>query len=784
MDNIEKNLQGFDDEYEYVCEMNSEIRNTLRYEFNTSNITQGETNFFSFYNEFFAADLGSEYLFDINNIDENNPIVVKTILEHSKDRIPILCDHLIEAGNIIPILFMAMKTYCCSNQHRIGDYYGNFIKLLKDKSKKEINNKNIGEICEEFMEWYISEENSRCPISGNIAESKKYQRYDISENYLVVEFICLKILGMDETVLDFNSRYNSVKKENLDKIIKLQIVNMFGDNPIAVAGWLMPVCFWLNNTGFAYVSKEYIIPAILNTNFCDDFIIKRRIVKQWLINLSSRFFLEYEIFSPQYLQTLLSRPDTECLFDANYHTARNLSFPEMYHLPCSGFGTALSLFLDGKEEIDSDDDEYSKYDYHKKLLEYLKYKSKTEYETLLMLNVVYLFADNKIEAGIKRLTKNYSNMLDTNITLYFRIALFRAFFTKEANDFCVKTELYNIIKYEIVQRNALFGGLFDPEHDWGYSDRLVKEIHSEMTLYLLKTSKSLIEEINKISKDVDPNIKDDAALLRLNKLTNELSDTAAWFSIKSSLHYNTMIEKSINSFYKSVNENDLNKDIYSVLGPKSADIVKSYLRQSELIMDLQTELRNMEWQEELDYSASILYMTKALEYIGNLIFKEITKDTIPPSNIFSMYKKSNNWSDHITLGNIAFLFKNREFLSGDNDIHKLINKSKIKKLKGKVAYCYKNNNGKLKKVKFTYDVNNSLNNGNGSNYDNNINIDKTLNTLFEALNYIADNFRNQAAHCNLTPEEKYTKCKKLMITSEHLLFVLLYIIEDGTILGD
>ncbi|MBQ7133817.1 MAG: hypothetical protein IJO20_04910 [Ruminococcus sp.] len=167
-------------------------------------------------------------------------------------------------------------------------------------------------------------------------------------------------------------------------------------------------------------------------------------------------------------------------------------------------------------------------------------------------------------------------------------------------------------------------------------------------------------------------------------------------------------------------------------------------------------------KDEIDYSAPVILMTKALEYIGNILFKKLTKNTTPPNNIFHMYKDNNGWSEHITLGNIAYLFKNQEFLSGTNDIHKLISKDRIEALEGKTVI---------------FD-----NNGNKEEFKNDIN--KNLNVMFKALKYIADNFRNQAAHSDLTPEQKYKKCRELVITTQHLLFVLLYIIEDGTILGD
>ena len=118
------------------------------------------SDFFSLYEEFYGGDLGVELFFDSCMASMFSSY---DVFEDAHLRIPLLCDELIKAGNIKPILSLALSTYFAGGPicESYANVYPGLRKLLK-KSEQTINNKNIADICSEYIRWCIdkySEEN-------------------------------------------------------------------------------------------------------------------------------------------------------------------------------------------------------------------------------------------------------------------------------------------------------------------------------------------------------------------------------------------------------------------------------------------------------------------------------------------------------------------------------------------------------------------------------------------------------------------------------------------------
>lgn len=769
------------------------------------------SDFFSLYEEFYGGDLGVELFFDSCMASMFSSY---DVFEDAHLRIPLLCDELIKAGNIKPILSLALSTYFAGGPicESYANVYPGLRKLLK-KSKETINNKNIADICSEYIRWYIdkfTEENPEEDIDSNSI---------INTSFFADEFICKEILGIDDSVLYFEGKEQTVvdlpedmvgyeekyaypkhiESSKLDEIINEKILNVYGKNTIASIGYLMSVCIWLNNAGFAYVSQRYILPSIEKTNFMNS-VMGYKVVQLWF-NRCNVFSKNLTNFVPDNVQRIFNKDVVS--FDDKVHLVKEEKFSKVFKTPCKGFGAKLYSFLEsGRTDIVSNTDESAQnkaWD-KKDLINYLKAKSESRYETLLMLSILFLFADEEIDKGVKALIRHFDLLSSKKHSINPRIALIKSFFA--VDDLYTKSELYNMINREVIRSKKKYT---DNENaDRILSDSLMDEIETEMHLCLLKSASNLIKDINAESEHISKALSkaDDLseeefqrlkeAEAKLQNKIDKLSEISALFRINSALYYNDKLNESVRDFYKSINidENtvDFKENICRALGENSAEDVMSFLRQSELQMDFQTQLKNIKWQAKIEYTAPLLSLTKALEYIGNLLFKELIKDVNAQtvirtltnedekSDLKKFYMHRNNWADFITLGSFAHLFTNSEFRSinshrniqDDNvkncyeklDIHKLINEDRIKRLNGKTAYCEEDANGNENEHKFTDDF------------------DENLETLGNAIGFVAKNYRNGAAHSNMTDEEKYNQCRKLMITSEHLLWITLYILID------
>ena len=772
------------------------------------------SDFFSVYEEFFGGNLGVELFFDSCMASKLASYDAGDVFEDAHLRIPLLCDELIKAGNIKPILSLALSTYFAGGPicESYANVYPGLRKLLK-KSEQTINNKNIADICSEYIRWCIDKYSEENPEDDFDPDST------IIPPIFADEFICKKILGIDDSVLYFegveqtvvdlpedmvgyeeNYAYpKHIESSKLDKIISEKILNVYGKNTIASIGWLMSVCIWLNKAGFAYVSQRYILPSIEKTNFMNS-VMRYKVVQMWFdrcIVFSNNLYH----FVPDNVQRIFNKGVVS--FDDKFHLVKEEKFSKVFKTPCKGFGAKLYSFLEsGRTDIVSNTDENAQkkaWD-RKDLINYLKAKSESIYEGLLMLSILFLFADEEIDTGVKALIRHFDLISRNKQSINPRIALMKSFFA--VDDLYTKSELYNMINREFIRSKKKYTN--NENADRIFSDSLMDEIETDMHLCSLNSAKNLIIEINAESETISKalskaddlsekefqSLKEAEAKLQ-NKL-DKLSEISSLFRINPAHYYNEKLNNSVRDFYKSININedtvDFKENICRALGDESAEDVMSFLRQSELLMDFQTQLKNIKWQSKIEYTAPLMSLTKALEYIGNLLFKELIKNvnaqtvmnTLPnrdeKSDLRKFYMHGNDWADFITLGSFAHLFTNSEFRginpNSNNqdtdvkncykqlDIHKLINEDRIKRLNGKTAYCEKDTNGIENEHKFTDDF------------------DENLEILGNTIAFVAKNYRNGAAHSNMTDEEKYNQCRKLMITSEHLLWITLYILID------
>ena len=605
------------------------------------------------------------------------------------------------------------------------------------------------------------------------------------------------------------------------KINQVLEKNFYKKDKFARASWIIDsILLYIDRGAKVYLSKEYILPAFKATHLRDDLDIKQRVIYKWCDEITFTFLINS--YSPK-IKAEIEAMENNCTeeefsdFVKKYFCSMcydiqtnlmDMSFEDAIPIPCKGFGVVLKDFFDNDfdyvrkaKTIEGREIRLDEYRAKEELLAYLSTDSKLS--RLKRLCVLSLFGDGMVDEALDIITHNPNLYIDDSLkehsntsdlkqfSLNEKVAFFKAFYSDEFLDFSKKTALCNIIKEQIINSQTT---VFSQET---YPEDLIEKIDKELDSYVLKSLKPLIYDINKtiielqkaneeylliLSKsDSDGDESQIAELVsqiqkclaRIDRYMKAIDGKNSKFNICPSSEYDELINKSVQEFYTEVKKADAEKDIFGVLKPEHIDIVRSYLRQGELIMDLQKELRDIKWQETLDYSAPILYITKPLEYIGNLLFSklidDVDADTLydnlsnanEKNNLKKFYMKTSRrgnitgWVDFITLGSVAHIYDNSVFRRGDIDILKLIDKDKLESLDGKIAYVDENG----VKHPFTDDV------------------DANLNTLSKAILF-ATNYRNSSAHKDKVDLNKYEECKELMITAKHLLWITLYIIKD------
>ena len=207
------------------------------------------------------------------------------------------------------------------------------------------------------------------------------------------------------------------------------------------------------------------------------------------------------------------------------------------------------------------------------------------------------------------------------------------------------------------------------------------------------------------------------------------------------------------------------RDLFECLGDEERATVISYLRQGEMIFSLfemlQKDRQGEEFYDGLDYSPAVLQLTKALEYIANLIYHKIDLSLLPLS-VVDVPQDPNlthirGYKDSITIGDFKYLFSRRTYGTLVRPENNMDAKVYLSDLLDMNAYRRKDTRK------------------------------PHVDSIYQDVEEVRK-LRNSAAHKDKVEPDKYTKCERLMMTDyanrQYLLWNLLYIVKPGIQFGD
>lgn len=189
------------------------------------------------------------------------------------------------------------------------------------------------------------------------------------------------------------------------------------------------------------------------------------------------------------------------------------------------------------------------------------------------------------------------------------------------------------------------------------------------------TTNTFLEQIDlERQKPNDP----DEFIFKAEKYYNDLKNIAKT-EIKSLENYIENIEKSCQSFLElissnhTVRTNETYSDFVSKLSRSDWEQIKQYLIEGELLFDFLCRIENQR-VKKVDYSPALIEMTKALEYLLNLVFDKSKNKTDEKGKLLinlqddNSYFKGEKIKQSIEFGQCAYLFERNRFKRLLNEI--------------------------------------------------------------------------------------------------------------------
>ncbi|MFW6016738.1 MAG: hypothetical protein ACOCRK_09900, partial [bacterium] len=343
---------------------------------------------------------------------------------------------------------------------------------------------------------------------------------------------------------------------------------------------------------------------------------------------------------------------------------------------------------------------------------------------------------------------------------------------------------YQSIKLQEVRRNI---NLFLQRHISKLLDLTIED-----SMEKIKSLRSAFLD-NKGSKITDLNDSDTEELINL--FDDVMKDLTA--KLEGQYIHRTDVDSDLymlqREFIKKYNLKISQNTLVELLPLKVQSTFNSFLVTSEIVYEV---LSNRNDVEELDFSSALIPLTKALELLLNLVFKNMSfalndidkfsiyyyfdkgkakrKKTIALGPCINLLKDSHQidvkkvkndyrLSWQIRKGKNSFdrkgcpYFKNKSrFLAINGD--KVINFNRLKMFKGLsmiIQISYNN----LAQVAFTESK------------------EQNRMILIKALEYVLYNYRNKVAHKDGISLQKVNDCREILLQSHNLLWILLYIID-------
>ncbi len=441
-----------------------------------------------------------------------------------------------------------------------GEALAKFYEII-DRNKPFLG-KSPSEWCEAYLSLML--DTFRKNESMPNASWEDFDRNDVEDR--TADFIVYGMLGVkgDDSVEQAIRRVTQVIAE--DATLRI------GDRALSETGWLQHVY-----RQHAFMKWKY---------DSDNVVYAMTLLKRALERLS-----EVEDLQP-YVVALL---DVYVDWAVSAHTNDENVNPALYEV--KGVGKAIGEFAQKRRD----------------LVEDLGSRVMGLWRNLLYFAVCQAVHETDYATAAVLLVRHYENARVAK-QQQMREKLYNTYM--EIPDEVMALSLFCVIQWDQRRSEQQFSGLknaFTAAQMANIQERFGEVVNqfvknSQENLQLIKNNTELTEELRMVAAQEESD---------RYRLVTSLFPSAA--------HFQEKINDSIDEF-KRTNGN-LTKDLFACLGEEEKETVVAYLREGELIYSLFKMLQEDRGGEELydglDFSPAILQLTKAMEYIGNLIWQNI-----------------------------------------------------------------------------------------------------------------------------------------------------------------
>jgi len=399
----------------------------------------------------------------------------------------------------------------------------------------------------------------------------------------------------------------------------------------------------------------------------------------------------------------------------------------------------------GRSIMDFADDTEHK---NEELIKYLLKNKANEWQSLLCYAMCQAASEGDYDTSSKLIIRHYEYSRKAQRD-NARLALLETYLS--IADDSVALSLFGLIKREQQRDSSLFTDAQNSAIDerfFNVVDHFVNENQSNIRKIKESTDVSNEDQIDALQRQSD-----------LYAQVTSFFPQGAFFEQK--------LRQSMNAFLTG--NNIAHEDLLNKLGQRERKTVIQYLRQGEMIYSLLEMLEGNRQGEEMysnmDYSPALLQLTKALEYICNMIYKKISSELVLDFPTFRT--QSRRRLENITLGNFQSLFS--------QDVYNAITYTGRKP---NPSYTYLSDIVDVTKYRCP-----------------SRNASAKRERIYRDLN-IPREYRNNAAHKDPLKPEQYTNCEKCLFDRysrqsgnsyqevQHLLWKILYMIKDGIVLTE
>lgn len=672
----------------------------------------------------------SDFLDNRNNISEQNRANIRN-----------LASSFASAGYLCPIFHFALFLHQWSNKNEGSVAYNTFLDTVKDI---EVCSKKLDEVCADAVEYYLKKKDSEYDSEYEADLTEVYHR----EFFIFSEFVREKLLCKTEfdekTMIEIsnqsvNNHYSLFKDKAPFGLIMAGFCSCYLDTDYRGTD---------NNSTepsvTAQVMTKHLLPYL--THMCDNNS------KQKYLNIIAKYifrrYLDY-LFdeSKRYQRIPNYKGEDSSEFENSFlNDVTAKKHLDYFKCICDGLGEAGYNFL-----CCADTDNF------KAMLPAIDDKL----DALVQATVYSLYVENRVEDAGKVILKWFPklNITVQDFPVFQRISAMcfveSQDFVHANNMYCYIETLYNhYATHENVQRAfpvTVMCALTDIRNKLLFNEFLKLKKSNDKIKEMAEKEGLSDEEVIKMIEDTDV-------------YKNILKIAKRSFMPPRNILENRVFKKR-NSFFKKIGIT--NPEPYgSRMTEADSNMILDYLAEHESVLNfLEKCEKDPDNKKVIDFAPALIEITKALEYVLDIIYQKLNLNiTDVASNDRKSYFKHGNRKSHIEIGPFAHLLLNTTNQSNPSnqtltlfDAWGGANVLNISKLKGLCSIDIATRNG-TKHFSRTNDNHN-----------------KKL--LGDAIMYVGTNYRNKAAHKDLVPKVLYEDAKKLLMSTECLLWIIMYILK-------